>query len=135
MAKGNPGVLSPNRFERASDQLKWQFVLGPWVLLAGVACSTAGRGDTAARLGYEGCKISQPLSMLEVMGKDMSGGNGANRAHPDWDELIAKHKSGDQVYFVDCNRVDPSHIVAGTSLYVLVRDGAVIARAAEAIHD
>ncbi len=48
----------------------------------------------------------------------------------DWDDLIAKHKSGDQVYFVDCKRVDPSRIVAGTSLYVLVRDGAVIARAA-----
>ncbi len=65
---------------RADRLLKWPPVAGPWALL--VACSTAGSGDAAARLGYEGCKVSHPLSMLEVMGKDMSGGNGANRAHP-----------------------------------------------------
>jgi hypothetical protein len=73
--------------------------------------------------------------MLEVMGKDMSGGNEASRAHPDWDALIAKYASGDQVYFIDCRKVDPSRIVVGTSLYALVRGGVVIARAAETIHD
>jgi hypothetical protein len=95
--------------------------------------STASNADKAlaAQLGYEGCKVSKPLTKLEVMGRDMSGGNGASRAHPDWDEIVAQYKSGDQVYFVDCRRVDPSRIAAGTTLYVLVRDGAVIARAAE----
>jgi hypothetical protein len=127
-------VPSITNQSRPGWPLKWPLVVGPWVLLAGVACSSAPSGNTAARLGYEGCKVSQPLSMLEVMGKDMSGGNEANRAHPDWDDLIAKHKSGDQVYFIDCRRVDPSRIVAGTSLYVLVREGAVIARVAETIH-
>ena len=85
----------------------------------------------AARLGFDGCKLSKPLTIAEVMAKDMSGGNGASRAHPDWDELIARRQSGDQVYFVDCRRVDLSNILAGTSLYILVRAGAVIARVAE----
>ena len=100
-------------------------------------CSTAGRadGDIAGRLGYEGCKLSKPLTMLQVMGKDMSGGYEANRPHPDWDELIQKYTSGDRVYFIDCRRVDPSRIVAGTSLYVLVRAGVVIARAQDTFHN
>ena len=85
----------------------------------------------AARLGYEGCKLSKPLTMAAVMAKDMSGVNGASRPHPDWDELIAKYKPNDAVYFVDCRRSAASSILAGTSLYVLVRDGAVIARVAE----
>ena len=103
------------------------------------ACSTAGRADrtesVAGRLGYEGCRLSKPLTMAQVMAKDMSGGNGANRAHPDWDELISKYASGDQVYFIDCKSVDSSRIVAGTSLYALVREGAIIARAGDTIHD
>jgi hypothetical protein len=102
-------------------------------------CATAtyaGRtDDIAAHLGYEGCKLSKPLTMLQVMAKDMSGGNGANRAHPDWDELIAKYASGDQIYFIDCRKADPTRIFAGTSLYVLVRDGTVIARAVDTKHD
>jgi hypothetical protein len=69
--------------------------------------------------------------IAEVMAKDMSGGNGASRAHPDWDELIGKYKLNDQVYFVDCRRAAASSVVAGITLYVLVRDGAVIARVAE----
>jgi hypothetical protein len=102
-------------------------------------CSTAGRagrvGDLAGGLGYEGCKFSKPLTMLQVMGKDMSGGYEASRPHPDWDELIQKYTSGDRVYFIDCRRVDPSRIVAGTSLYALVRDGVVIARAQDTFHN
>jgi hypothetical protein len=100
-------------------------------------CSTAGhagRGEAlAGRLGYEGCRLSKPLTMAQVMAKDMSGGNEASRAHPDWDELIAKHASGDQVYFIDCRRVNSSRIFAGTALYVLVREGVVLARAKETI--
>jgi hypothetical protein len=65
------------------------------------------------------------------MGRDMSGGNEAGRAHPDFDALVAKYRADDQVYHVDCRRLDPSRIVIGTSQYVLVRDGAVIAHAAE----
>jgi hypothetical protein len=100
-------------------------------------CSTAARGDkaVAARLGYEGCRVSKPLTIAQVMAKDMSGGNEAGRAHPDWDALVAKYASGDQVYFIDCRSVDPSRIVAGTSLYALVREGVVVARAAETIYD
>jgi hypothetical protein len=100
-------------------------------------CSTEARGDraVAAQLGYQGCRVSKPLTMLQVMGKDMSGGNEASRAHPDWDALIAKYASGDQVYLIDCRSVDPSRIVAGTFLYALVREGVVVARAAETIYD
>jgi hypothetical protein len=83
----------------------------------------------AARLGYEGCRLSKPLTMAEVMARDMGGGTEASRAHPDWDALIDKYASGDQFYFVDCRKADSSRIFAGTSLYVLVRDGTVIARA------
>lgn len=97
--------------------------------------STAARADKpqtiAARLGYEGCRLSKPLTMSQVMAKDMGGGNEASRAHPDWDELISKYKTGDQVYFVDCRKADTSRIVNGTSLYVLVRDGVVIARVSD----
>lgn len=67
--------------------------------------------------------------MAQVMAKDMSGGNEANRAHPDWDALIDKYAAGDQIYFIDCRKVEPSRIFAGTSLYVLVRQGVIIARA------
>ena len=99
-------------------------------------CSTAGPGKTfAARLGYEGCAVSKPLTIAQVMARDMSGGREASRAHPDWDALIAEYASGDQVYFIDCKRADPSRIVVGTSLYALVREGVVIARAAETIYD
>ena len=86
----------------------------------------------AAHVGYEGCRLSKPLTMLQVMAKDMGGGNEASRAHPDWDELISKYKSADQVYFVDCRKADTSRIVNGTSLYVLVREGVVIARVSDA---
>ncbi len=97
----------------------------------GLAVARANKSAVvAARLGFDGCKLSKPLKIAEVMAKDMSGGNGASRAYPDWDELIAKYKSSDEVYFVDCRRVDASNILAGTSLYVLVRDGVVIARVA-----
>ena len=100
-------------------------------------CSTARDTDkaVAARLGYQGCAVSKPLTMLQVMGKDMSGGNGASRAHPDWDALIAKYAAGDLIYSIDCRKADPSRIFAGTSLYVLVRQGVMIARAAETIYD
>ena len=117
----NHGVSMPSMFAS----------LLVFVLCGGYA--TASRADQAlaAKLGYEGCKVSKPLTKLEIMARDMSGGNGAGRAHPDWDEIVAQYKSGDRVYFVDCRRVDPSRIIAGTSLYVLVRDGAVIAQAAK----
>jgi hypothetical protein len=100
-------------------------------------CSIAARGDkvVATRLGYEGCRVSKPLTIAQVMAKDMSGGNEASRAHPDWDALVAKYASGDQVYFIDCRGVDPSRIVVGTSLYALVREGVVIARATETIRN
>ena len=73
--------------------------------------------------------------MLEIMGRDMSGGNEAGRAHPDLDALISKHRAGDQVYFVDCRHLDPARIVMGTSQYLLVRDGVVIAQAADTGHN
>ena len=79
--------------------------------------------------------MSKPVDMLEVMGRDMSGGNESGRAHPDLDALISEHRAGDQVYFVDCKRQDPSRIVIGTSQYILVRDGAVIARASDTVHN
>jgi hypothetical protein len=103
------------------------------------ACSTAGRAykteSVAGHLGYEGCRLSKPLTMAQVMAKDMSGGNGANRAHPDWDLLIDKYAAGDQIYFIDCKSVDSSRIVVGTSLYALVREGVIIARAGDTIYD
>ena len=105
------------------------------LLAFGLCCaySSYGRANkaetTAARLGYEGCRLSKPLTMAQVMAMDMSGGHEASRAHPDWDALIDKYASGDQIYFIDCRKAEPSHIFAGTSLYVLVRQGVVIARA------
>ena len=117
--------------------VRFNKILFPAALLVGLCCDgpTVARAEkpaaVAARLGFDGCKLSKPLTIAEVMAKDMSGGNGASRAHPDWDELIARRQSGDQVYFVDCRRVDLSNILAGTSLYILVRAGAVIARVAE----
>jgi hypothetical protein len=103
-------------------------------------CSTAGgradkAGTIAGRLGYEGCTLSKPLTMRQVMGKDMSGGYESSRPHPDWDELIQKYASGDLVYFIDCRRADPSRIFAGTSLYALVRGDVVIARAQDTFQD
>jgi hypothetical protein len=96
----------------------------------------AEKGETpAGRLGFEGCRVSKPLTKAQVMAKDMSGGSEAGRAHPDWDELIAKYAVGDQVYFIDCRRIDSSRIYAGTALYVLVRGGLVIARALDTMHD
>jgi hypothetical protein len=108
------------------------------LLVFGLCCgfSTPGRAEKgealAARLGYEGCRLSKPLTMAQVMAKDMSGGNAASRSHPDWDALIDKYAPGDQIYFIDCRKADPARIFAGTSLYALVRDGVVIARA---MHD
>ncbi len=102
-------------------------------------CSTAARADKAdaiaARLGYHGCRLSKPLTMAEVMGKDMGGEYELGRPHPDWDELIRKYASGDVIYFIDCRRSDPSRIAAGTSVYALVREGAIIARAQDTIRD
>ena len=104
-------------------------------LVFGLCCgySSEGRANNAetlaAHLGYEGCRLSKPLSMAQAMARDMSGGDEASRAHPDWDALIDKYASGDQIYFVDCRRAESSRIYAGTSLYVLVREGVVIARA------
>lgn len=89
----------------------------------------------AGRLGFEGCRVSKPLTKSQVMAKDMSGGSEAGRAHPDWDELIAKFAAGDQVYFIDCRRVESSRIYAGTAVFVLVRGGVVIARALDTMHD
>jgi hypothetical protein len=101
--------------------------------------STAGRAEKidtlAVRLGYEGCRVSKPLTMAQVMAKDMSGGNQGSRAHPDWDALLDEYAAGDQIYFVDCKKSEPSRIFAGTSLYVLVRAGVVVARALDSIHD
>jgi hypothetical protein len=104
-------------------------------LVFGLCCgfSTQGRaekGETlAGRLGFEGCRVSKPLTMAQVMAMDMSGGHEASRAHPDWDALIDRYAVGDQIYFVDCRKAEPAHIFAGTSLYVLVRQGVIIARA------
>lgn len=107
----------------------------------GLSCglSTAGRAERvetlAGRLGYEGCRVSKPLTMAQVMAKDMSGGNEASRAHPDWDALLDKYAAGDQIYFIDCRKAEPSRIFAGTSLYVLVRASVVIARVSDTTHD
>jgi hypothetical protein len=109
------------------------------VLVLYCGYSSEGRADKAepiaTRLGYEGCRLSKPLTMAQVMAKDMSGGNESSRGHPDWDALIEKYASGDQIYFVDCRKAPPSRIFAGTSLYVLVRESVVIARASDTVHD
>jgi len=115
-----------------------KMVLAFLALGLGFGCLTARaeKPDAiAARLGYEGCRLSKPLTMAEVMAKDMSGGNGANRAHPDWDALIDKYAAGDQIYFIECRKADPTRIFAGTSLYVLVREGVVVARVSGASRD
>jgi cytochrome oxidase Cu insertion factor (SCO1/SenC/PrrC family) len=99
-------------------------------------CSTGGSDKAvAARLGYEGCRVSKSLTIAQVMAKDMGGNYQSSRPHPDWDALIAKYASGDKVYFIDCTGTNPSRIFVGTSQYALVRDGVVIARAAETIYD
>jgi hypothetical protein len=102
-------------------------------------CSTAGHTDNggaiAARLGYEGCTLSTPLTMRQVREKDMSGGYESSRPHPDWDELIQKQAPGELVYLIDCRRAEPSRIFVGTSLYVLVRGDVVIARAPDTFRD
>ena len=101
-----------------------------------LAWSTSGGAekalDSPARLGYQGCKLSKPLSLAQAMAKDMGGGNDASRAHPDWDELLSKFQAGDQIYRIDCRKADSTQIYAGISFYALVRTGAIIARAAEA---
>lgn len=125
--------MSASRFHQSRVPM---ILSGCLVFALCYGCSTSGRADTAAgRLGYEGCRLSKPLTMAEVMGKDMSGGYELSRPHPDWDELIHKYASGDVIYFIDCRRVDPSRIAAGTSLYALVRDGMVIARALDKTHE
>jgi len=73
--------------------------------------------------------------MAQVMAMDMGGGREASRAHPDWDALIDKYASGDQIYFIDCRKAEPSRIFAGMSLYVLVRQDVIIARALGAMND
>jgi hypothetical protein len=107
-------------------------------LIFAVCCGcTTGRADKpdaiAGHLGYEGCRVSKPLTMAEVMGKDMSGEYQIGRPHPDWDELISQYASGDLVYFIDCRKVDPTRIVVGISLYALVRGGVIVARASDTI--
>ena len=92
-------------------------------------------GSLAGRLGFEGCRLSKPLTKAQVMELDMSGGNEAARAHPDWDELIAKYVAGDQIYFIDCRKADSTRLFAGTSLYVLVRQNVVIARVSDTTHE
>jgi hypothetical protein len=103
------------------------------------AGSTVARADEpgslAGRLGFEGCRLSKPLTKAQVMERDMGGGNEAGRAHPDWDEIIAKYAAGDQIYFVDCRKADPTRVFAGTSLYVLVRQNVVIARVSDTAHE
>lgn len=73
--------------------------------------------------------------MAQAMAMDMGGGREASRAHPDWDALIDKYASGDQIFFVDCRKAEPSRIFAGTSLYVLVRQNVIVARALGATND
>ena len=113
-----------------------------WVpLFFGLCCgySNEGRANKsealAARLGFEGCRFSKPLTMAQVMAMDMGGGREASRAHPDWDALIDKYAFGDQIYFIDCRKAEPSRIFAGMSLYVLVRQDVIIARALGAMND
>jgi len=82
----------------------------------------------AARLGYEGCKL-KPLSLAQAMAIDMSGGTESSRSHPDWDELLAQYQAGDQIYLIDCKKVEGSRMYSGITLHVLVRAETVIARA------
>jgi hypothetical protein len=96
---------------------------------AGTFGSTGEAGDLVVRLGYEGCRLSKPLSLAQAMAKDMGGGNEASRSHPDWDELLAKYQTGDQIYLVDCGKADSSRIYTGIAFYALVRAGTVVARA------
>jgi hypothetical protein len=110
--------------------------MGSTLLVFGLCCGCSNGGEIlAGRLGYESCRVSKPLTMAQVMAKDMSAGYEAARAHPDWDALIGKYASGDEVYFVDCRGAESSRIVAGSSLYVLVRGGVVIERASDTMHD
>ena len=83
-----------------------RMVLASLVLGLCCGCSFAARGNKviAARLGYEGCRVSKPLTIGQIMAKDMSGGYEGSRAHRDWEALIAKYASGDQVYFIDQRR-------------------------------
>jgi hypothetical protein len=110
--------------------------IGSALLVFGLCCGyssevRADKAETEAiRLGYEGCRLSKPL-LAQVMAKDMSGGNDANRAHPDLDALLDRYASGDLIYLIDCRKADPNRIFAGTSLYALVRDGVIIARASD----
>jgi hypothetical protein len=93
--------------------------------------STGEAGNLVARLGYEGCRLSKPLSLAQAMAKDMGGGNEASRSHPDWDELLAKYQTGDQIYLVDCRKADSSRIYTGITFYALIREGTVVARAGD----
>jgi hypothetical protein len=93
--------------------------------------SAGEAGNLAARLGFEGCRLSKPLSLAQAMAKDMGGGNEASRSHPDWDELLAKYQTGDQIYLIDCRKADSSRIYTGIAFYALVREGTVVARAGD----
>ena len=85
-----------------------------WVILCAVptVAHADEPGSLAGRLGFEGCRLSKPLTKAQVMAIDMSGGNEAGRAHPDWDEMIAKYAAGDQIYFIDCRKADATRIFA-----------------------
>jgi hypothetical protein len=110
----------------------------PSFLILGLCCGCSTGGPdkaVAARLGYEGCRVSRPLTIAQVMAKDMGGNYQSSRPHPDWDGLIDRYAAGDLIYFIDCRKAEPSRIFAGTSLYVLVRQGVTIARAAGAVND
>lgn len=83
----------------------------------------------AGQLGLEGCKLSVPLTRLEVIKDAKRMGNPQPESNQDWIAMAGDIRSGDQLRIVDCLSTH------STYYYVLIRDGAIIREFHSSIFD
>jgi hypothetical protein len=82
----------------------------------------------ARELGFPSCRVSVPLSQAEVIADAKRMGNPKPESYPEWIEMTASIRSGDQLRLVDCLRANRSTSIGDPYYYALIRGGKIVSK-------
>jgi len=80
----------------------------------------------ARSLGLKGCRVSIPLTQVEVIEQAKRDGDPDPESHPEWIRMRREFRDGDQFRLVNCVRTDKSGVAGGAYYFALFRNDVAI---------
>jgi hypothetical protein len=79
-------------------------------------------------LGYERCTVFGSFTIDQVVAREAKGFHLLSEPSADWGAFVAKYKTGDNIYYVDCTMPGSAGLRFGRTFYALVRGNVTIAQ-------